>query len=96
MAAPGEFVPDVFRDASFDIDIAALEGLFGEAGLFQRQLNVHAAIYHIRHELRVCLSLVPAAHDSERDTCVTLLHESGDDGVDRALARRERVRVVAL
>ena len=47
----------------------------------------------LRHELRVRLRLVEAAHDAEADADVALLHEAGDDGVQRPFARRQLVGV---
>src|SRR5262249_57793409 len=51
---------------------------------------------HVRHELRVCLRLVPAAHDAEADPRAVALHESRDDRVQWALARLEHVWVIAV
>ena len=45
-------------------------------------------------ELRVRLRLVQSAHDAEADVHVVLLHEPRNDGVERALPRREHVRDV--
>src|SRR5512139_4158363 len=50
-------------------------------------------IHHVGYELRLSLSLIHAAHDAEADVRIALLHESGDDGVERTLAGRQRVRV---
>ena len=66
----------------------------GEAAGLERLLDGEAVVDDVRHELRVRLALVPAAHDAEADLVVALLHEGRDDGVQRALARRQRVRLV--
>ena len=47
-------------------------------------------------ELGVRLRLVEPAHDAEPDLHVALLHETRNDGVQRALARRQHVRMSAF
>src|SRR6266853_685945 len=42
------------------------------------------------------LRLIPSAHDSESDADSVLFHERRNDGVQRPLARRERVRLAWL
>jgi len=85
-----KLVADAFRHARFDLHVASLEGTLGEAAGFERLLDGHPMIGDVGNELRVRLRLVPAAHDAESDLHLSLLQETGDDGVDRALARRER------
>ena len=80
------------RDAPLDHHVAAAESQLGEARRLERRLNVHAVIHHVGDKLRVRLRLVQAAHDAEADVDVVLLHEGRNDGVERALARRERIR----
>ena len=45
----------------------------------------------VRHELRVRLPLIPATHDAEANLAIPVLHERGNDRMERALARLERV-----
>ena len=49
----------------FHRDVAAGEGELGHARGFERRLDVHAVIDHVRDELHVGLRLVPSAHDAE-------------------------------
>ena len=72
-------------------NIAAFEGVLGEARLFERGLDVHAVVDDVGDELRVGLRLVPAAHDAEADVDVALLHEGRDDGVQGTLVSGERI-----
>jgi len=51
-------------------------------------MGVHTIVNDVG-ELRVALSLIPAAHDAETDMDLALLHECRDDGVDRALVSGE-------
>src|ERR1700679_264096 len=87
-----EAITDVGRDGLLHLDIATLKGSFREAGLFERSLDVHTIVNNVGDELRVGLSLVPAAHDAEADMDLALLHEGRDDGVERPLMSGEGVR----
>jgi len=42
------------------------------------------------------LHLIHSAHNPEADMLVAALHESGDDGVERPFARRQRVRMLRI
>ena len=53
-------------------------------------------VHDVGNELRVRLRLVQPAHDAEADVHVALLHEGRNDGVERPLARRERVGMVGI
>src|SRR5207253_10686817 len=91
VAELAELRPDLLRNAGLDLDVAAFERAFGEAARLQRLLDAHPVVDHVDHELRMRLRLVPASHDAESDLHLALLEEPGDDGVQRTLARRERV-----
>ena len=80
---------DVGWDGLLHLDIAAFEGVLGEAWLFERGLDIHSVVDDIGDELRVRLCLVPASHDAEADVHVPLLHKGRDDGVQRALVSGE-------
>src|SRR5205823_9813994 len=54
-------------------------------------LKIHAVVNHVGDELSVGERLVGAAHDTKSDVVVAVFHESGDDGVEGALARGKRV-----
>ena len=89
MATLCETGADVGGNRLLHHDVAALEGFFGEAGLFECGLDVHSVIDDVRDELRVSLRLVPAAHDAKTDVDVPLLHEGRDDGVEGTLVSVE-------
>ena len=77
---------DLGRDRLLHVYVAAREGLFGKARLFECGLDVHAVIDDVRYELCVSLRLVPTAHDAEADADVVLLQEGRDwEGAERAL-----------
>ena len=80
----------------FDRHIAAGEGGLREAAGLERLLDVEAAVGNARDELRVRLRLIEPAHDAEPDAHGVLLHERGNDRVQRSLARREHVGMVRL
>src|ERR1700756_4775312 len=82
---------NVRRNGLLHLHIAAVEGLLGEAGLFERGLHIHAEIDNIGHELRVGLRLIPASHDTEPDVHVTFFHECWNDGVERTFVSGKRV-----
>ena len=81
------------RNQRFDVHVAAGERALREAAGLERLLDVEAEVGDVGHELRVRLRLVEAAHDAEPDPHVALFHERRDDRVQRALARREHVRM---
>ena len=68
------------------------KGELGKAGRLHRGLNILIGIDDVRDILRVRLRLIPSAHDAERDAHVALFHERRNDGMQRALVRRESVR----
>ena len=92
MAALRETCADIGRDGLLHLNIATFEGIFGEAGLFERSLDVHAVVHDIGDELCVGLCLVPAAHNAEADVDVAFLHEGRDNGVQGTLVSGERIR----
>ena len=59
-------------------------------------LDVEIEVGDVRDELRVRLRLIPRAHDPEPDAHAVLLHEPGNDRVERPLSRREHVRVIGV
>src|SRR4029077_11877060 len=71
-------------------------GLHGETRLGEWSLNVHAVIHDIRNKLGVRQRLVGSAHDTESDMRISLLHESGNNGVKRPLARRPRIGMAGI
>src|SRR4051794_1815859 len=96
MPESGERIARLPRNRALHLHVAPLERRFREAPRLQRLLDVHPEVRDVDHELRVRLRLVPSAHDAEPDPDVVLLHESGNDRVQRPLAARERVRVARL
>ena len=84
------------RNARLHGQIAAVKCSFGKARRFERSLDVHPEIHDVGNKLGMRLGLVPASHDAESDACIALLHERGNDGVQRTLVWRERVRMAAL
>src|SRR5258706_7050383 len=96
MAATGEFVAHGFGHAILNAHVASAQRLFDEARGCERSLNIHAVIDYVRDELSLRLRLVGAAHDTESDFLLAFLHERGNDGVIRALARSKRVRMLGV
>ncbi len=96
VAQLGEFKAHRFGHGFLDLHIAACEGSLGEASGLERLLNAHAVIDDVGDELRVRLRLVPAAHDAEADAHIALLHEAGDDGVQRTLVPGQHVGALRL
>jgi hypothetical protein len=78
---------DTERDGFLHLDITTFERLLGETGLFKCSLDVHAKIHDVGNKLRVGLRLIPAAHNAKADVNVALLHEGGDDGMERTAQR---------
>src|SRR6187402_726801 len=84
-------VLDFIRNSSLHLNVTAIEGLLGEAGLLQGCLYIHAIVHDVGHKLRVSLALIPSTHDSKSDMDIALLHESGNDRMQRTLMTGERV-----
>ncbi len=84
------------RHERFDRDVVSAERCLRESSRLERLLNIQAEVRDVRDELRVRLRLVPGAHNAEADARVVLLHQRRDDGVQRALPRREHVRVILV
>jgi len=62
--------PNAFWNAVFDKNIVSTKRQLREPRRFERRLNVHVVIGHVRDELGVGLRLVPASHDAECDAYV--------------------------
>jgi len=86
-----EACADIGWDGLLHRNIATFEGIFGEAGLFQRSLDVHAVVDDVGDKLCVGLCLVPATHNPKADVDVALLHEGRDNGVEGTLVSGERI-----
>jgi hypothetical protein len=91
VAARGQTGTDVGGDGLFHHDVAAIKGLLREARLLEGRLHVHVEVHDVGDELGMRLSLIPATHDAEADADVTLFHEGGNDGVQRAFVAGEGV-----
>src|SRR5579884_2552442 len=85
VAARAEGAADGGGNAVFHVHVASGEAELGEARGFEGGLYVHAEVHDVGNELRVRLRLIEAAHDAEGDARFALLHEGGDDRVQRAL-----------
>src|SRR5690242_2759944 len=59
--------------------------MLAEPRRLQRCLNVHLEISKVREELRVCLRLIPTAHDSKRYARIAFLRKRGNNRVQRPL-----------
>src|SRR5688572_28404260 len=89
-----QFVARLLWQQRFDLHVAAGERSLRKPAGLERFLDVHAEVGDVAHELRVRLALVPTAHDPEADLDLALLHECGNDRVQRTLVRLERVRTI--
>src|SRR4029078_12937419 len=74
-----EFLPNVCGHKRLDIHVASLERSFREPARFKGLLNVETEVGDMRHELRVRLRLIKAAHDAETDSNAILFHKCGND-----------------
>src|SRR4029079_9823957 len=63
----------------------------GEAGGVEGGLHVHSVVHDIGNELRVCDWLIRSSHNAKAYVLIPFFHERRNDGVKRALARREYV-----
>ncbi len=68
MTALREVCADIGRDGLFHGNIATFEGIFGEAGLFQRSLDVHAVVHDVGDKLCVG-SPEPGSSPRSRSRC---------------------------
>src|SRR5579872_6727300 len=93
MAECFQFIANIFWYERLDAHVATGEGALRKTSGFEGLLNIETEVGDIGDELCVRLGLVESTHDTEADLYVALLHECGDDGVQRAFARREHVRV---
>src|SRR5882724_3447393 len=87
-----QFVPRLLRKAILHDHVATAERWLRKARRFHRRLNVHFVVSQIRNVLRVCLRLVPSAHDAKRHAYIALLREGGNNRMQRPLAPRQHVR----
>ncbi len=85
-----------FRHKRLHADIAAGEGGLGESAGFECLLYVQPMVGDVGHELSMGLRLIESTHDAKSDPDIILLHEGWNDRVERALARRQAVRVSFL
>src|SRR5437764_1646896 len=81
-----QLVAHLLRKPVFHPHIAAAKRVLAEPRRLQRCLNVHLEISKVGYELRVCLRLVPTAHDSERHARIAFLSKRGNNGVQRPLS----------
>src|SRR5271166_3394530 len=91
MSHLGQSVEGGGRNARLDHDSAAELLAIGEARLFLRSLDVHVVVNNIRNKLRMSKRLIEAAHDAKANVLLAVLHERGNDGVERALATGKRI-----
>ena len=91
MSEGGETAARGVAHQRLDLNVASRERQLREPARLERFLNIEAEVGDPGHELRVGLGLVPSAHDPESDPGVSLLHEAGDQRVQRAFVGRERV-----
>src|SRR5579871_4915428 len=88
--------PCGLRNRRFDHHIASIEVQLRETRRFEGGLNIEAEIDQVRNELRVRLSLIKSAHDSESDLHVVFFHETGNQRCSWPLVRADCIRLARL
>ena len=96
MSESRQLLPNVLRHKRFDVHVTSLECSFREPSGFKSFLDVETEVGDVGHELRMRLRLIKASHDAETDTDTILFHKRGNDRVQRAFSRRERIRVISF
>src|SRR5260370_13953159 len=86
-----QLIPHILPEAILHHHIASAERVLAEPWGLQGCLYVHFEIDEVRHKLRVCLRLIPAAHNPERHANISLLRERRNDCVQWPLSSRERI-----
>src|SRR6202158_3814158 len=91
-----QFIARRRRNAVLHHHVAACKRKLRKPWRLQRRLNVHLEVRDVRDELRVRLRLIPSAHNAKCHSRLASLRESGNDGVARPLAPRQRIRRSAI
>ena len=96
MAKRAQAVPHFLIDRFLYLDLV-LVGVWEESGCVLRLLDIHAIVKQPGEELHMAERLILAAHDAEGHDCPAILcRHRWNDGVKRALARRDAVRMSRL
>src|SRR5581483_3785105 len=96
MSALGELLERGRRDANLDSHVASAGTALGESRRLHSGLHVHSIIHNIGNKLRMGEGLVEAAHNAKADVQIALFHKSGNNGVQRALAAGQHVRMFGV